>query len=253
MRIIYFLFTVLILTSCSQNFGYTNSADNYNDFSQNSLHEQDEMIQIESEVEKEIDVKYVKLEMKDFYIQESFLNYTIPDFLDEEQQQLYLCALSLFSVFNGSPMLIGDYPLLDGSYPMPNEMGTETIKIEDLSYLRVFGRYSKWLDFKEMMLSVYTEEYFPVVSNNCIEHNGNTFILDSVVGTPFYYDPQKEPDTFELIKTSDSQIAFFRYQYFFEAGNGNPILCIKYAIEMEKVNNIWYVDLFKKDCEIEIN
>lgn len=253
MRILHILLTVLFLTSCSQNFVFTNSTDNYDDYLQNESQKQDEKVQIESEVEKQTNVKYVKLGTKDFYIQESFFNYATPDFLNGEQQQLYLCALSLYPIFNGSPMLIGDYPLQDGSYPTLNEMGTETIEIEDLRYIRVFGRYSRWLDFKKMMLSFYTEEYFPVVSNNCIEHNGDTYILDSAAGTPFYYNPQKEPDTFELIKMNDSQIAFFRYQYFFEVDSESPVLCIKYVIEMEKVNDIWYVDLFKKDCEIEIN
>lgn len=252
MRILYILLTVLFLTSCSRGFVVTESTDNYDDCFKNESHKQDDNVQTGSDVENWSNVKYVKLENRDFYIQESFFNYATPDFLNEKQQQLYLCALSLYPVFNGSPLLIGDYPLQDGSYPMSNETGSEMIEIEDSRYIRVFGRYSKWSDFKKMMLSVYTEEYFSVVSNNCIEHNGNTYILDSSLGTPFYCDPQKQPDIFEPIKISDSETAFFRYQYFFETGNESPVLCIKYTIEMKKNDDIRYVDLFEKDCETEI-
>lgn len=252
MKVLYVLLAMLILTSCSLHFIFTlNTDDGSNSFHNKSLM-QDDVLQIESDVENHINVKYVKLGKGDMYVQESILGCATPDFLNEEQQQLYLYALSLYPIFNGAPMLIGSYPLQDGSYPVPDKMGTETLEIEGLRYLRVFGRFSKWSDFKEMMLSVYTKEYFPIISNNCIEHNGNTYILDSAVGIPFYTNQKKAPDTFELIKRNDSEIVFFRYQYFFEADNEDPIFGMKYTIVFKKVTDMWYVSLFKKDYEIEI-
>ena len=50
MRILHILLTVLFLTSCSQNFVFTNSTDNYDDYLQNESQKQDEKVQIESEV-----------------------------------------------------------------------------------------------------------------------------------------------------------------------------------------------------------
>lgn len=233
MKVLFVLLAMVILTSCSHELVLMNNSDAESGY-------------------LPIKTKYVRLGEGDFFVQEGILNYATPDFLDEEQKQVYLRALSLYPIFNGSPMLIADYPLQDGSYPASDKMGTEAIEIDGVAYFRVFGRYAKWSDFQNMMLSVFTEEYFPIISNNCIEHNGDTYILDSAAGTPFYSNMENAPDTFELVSKNDSEIVFFRYQYFFETGNENPIFKNKYDIVMKKIDETWYVDLFEKDCEIAI-
>lgn len=129
---------------------------------------------------------------------------SVPDFLDKEQQNLYRRAHAVYSMLHNSTTDI------DYRYP-PYGGDIKSIKINEINYIISQGRYKYWNDFKAMILSIFTQEYFDNLNKVrdghplFIEQNGILYYRDFTHGQdPFYY----EPDNFELIKQTKNEIYF---------------------------------------------
>ena len=122
----------------------------------------------------------------------------LPDFLDEEQQALYLRAKAIFPVFSG------DTTNIDSMFG--GEAGGESFEQVSVRYCISTGRYRQWADFMEMMRSIFTEEYIAELtgaetdSPAFFEKDGLLCYLEGARGSRFGY---QEPDEFQLTEETD--------------------------------------------------
>lgn len=134
-------------------------------------------------------------------------NLTVPNFLNEEQQNLYRRAYTLFPVFHGSTIQIDDFPLLEGQ--QKTEIKYTTYK--DMEYIISQGRYQNWNDFESLMLNIFTENYYHELiglnrkTPSFIEIDSKLCYIDAAMGSRLEY---VQPDTFALISKTDKEIKF---------------------------------------------
>lgn len=135
----------------------------------------------------------------------------IPDFLDEEQQNLYRRAFIIYPALVVVPDSLSDgFPLKDGTKP---DLTSEWIEVDGQKQHVVEGRYKNWNDFEAMLNNVFTKKY----SNELMEcgtdlitfinANGNLHFINggdggNVLGVPEYED-------FELVSKTDYEIKFY--------------------------------------------
>ena len=145
----------------------------------------------------------------------------VPDFLTEEQQNIYKQAVSFYHLELMPDVLDMErfFPLKDGQeYIAPNE-GSWTPDIaldDDKMYVKSIGRYRKWEDFEKLTMSVFTPEAFSKLNVNgqFMEMNGDLY-LSGATGMPRWgYSPAL--DTFNLISSSDNEIKFTVTQYYID-------------------------------------
>lgn len=157
----------------------------------------------------------------------------LPDFLDEEQQALYLRAREVF------PALSGDTTNIDRLFG--GEESGESFEQDGSRYLISTGRYRQWADFMEMMRSIFTEEYigeltgagtdFPVF----FERDGLLCYLDAARGSlPGY----QGPDAYELTGASADEISFNLIGHYEPLGGGE-IDTESYPIRMVLTEEGW--------------
>ena len=136
-----------------------------------------------------------------------------PEFLDEEQQDLYRRAGSVYThLFGGMTNEVeysDTFPL--GTYP---NGPAETFEDGEYTYVYSRGRYRNWADFEALVSGVFTEAFFdgkndagggyPIFR----EKDGRLCFLDLGRGTGdcrnFHF-----PDTFELLYQSEDEISFY--------------------------------------------
>lgn len=132
-----------------------------------------------------------------------------PDFLDEEQQYLYLRAKTIYSIIRKSTASI------DSEFPPEEQSGPvqyETAQDEDGSFYQIStGRYRRWEDFEAMMRSIFTEEYFytlieagserPII----FERDGLLCYLEADAGGRWGY---QTPDKYNLLEKTETSITF---------------------------------------------
>ena len=151
-------------------------------------------------------------------LSETDIDRPVPDFLDEEQQLLYLRACSVYPTFSGYPFKIDDtYPRKDGKtfdhwanhvyYPPENS--------DFMYYYAAQGRYEKWDDFVGMGTSIFTSVYFNQRSSCFLNMNGYTYIPDAEKGCGWGY--LSDTDTFTLISKSDTEIHFELIGHYYDA------------------------------------
>lgn len=140
------------------------------------------------------------------------LRQPVPDFLSEEQRQLFLHAYCAASEFlNGSGGL-DSFPLKDGSQP---SIEYETVEIDGRIYTLAQGRYRRWEDFEAMMDGLFTpeykreligidSEYGPIF---CPTEDGQLCYLDGGRGSDIFYDGI-ETDTYELVSQTEEELCF---------------------------------------------
>ena len=150
-------------------------------------------------------IRYVDADPPYQYMEED----TLPDFLTEEQKILYRQALSIFRFFSGNSMGINDFIVLQEGEVIHNTI----IQADNgYSYCQVNGKYRNWNDFHNMILHVFTEEYFDVLNRNSkgiekfIRIDGNTCAILADKGSVPGYGIV--PDTYELVSASEDEIVF---------------------------------------------
>lgn len=132
----------------------------------------------------------------------------VPDFLDGDQQALYRRAYALYFLFRGDTSAMESYPLPDGTYL--ERSGVDTVAINGMEYSVAQGRYKNWEDFRAVLLSVFTEEYFDEMNGKggteiYVDKDGTLCYLDAAMGSdPRYFGE----DTFELLSKTDTEIKF---------------------------------------------
>lgn len=140
----------------------------------------------------------------------------VPDFLNEEQTQLFqhtFCAAGSFLMACNTAG-VDDFPLADGSLAPREEY--ETIELDDMTYLVAQGRYRQWDDFQAMLDGLFTpeyqrellgldEEWAPIFRS---DEDGRLCYIDAGRGSSLEYDWCGMPDTYELTSQTEDEIRF---------------------------------------------
>jgi len=178
-------------------------------------------------------------------------NAAVPDFLNNEQVDLYRRALSMFFIFHGAPDGIDSaFPLPTGltqASPPSGSAATEN----GIQYYAVTGRYQMWNDFQAMCLGLFTQEYFDALNKapSFKDIGGYTYYADISMGGAFGYAPENSPDTFELVSKTDTSISFNLIGHYYEngvaasAGTG-PVTTQTFPITMVLTADGWRFSQF---------
>lgn len=162
----------------------------------------------------------------------------LPDFLDEEQQALYLRAKAIFPVFSGDTTNIDS--LFGG------EAGGESFEQDGVRYCISTGRYRQWADFMEMMRSIFTEEYIAELtgaetdSPAFFEKDGLLCYLEGARGSRFGY---QESDEFQLTEETEEEVSFDLIGHYLPVGGGE-IYTESYPIRMVRTEAGWRIAEF---------
>lgn len=127
----------------------------------------------------------------------------VPDFLTEEQQLLYRRASNLYS----HTRLGSDIEYAENT---PDLSEYETVQIGEYTYFISKGLYQNWADFRVVMCSVFSEDYWvrSVINNQYLkEYDGRLCFLDTSMGIGYFYD-KASTDTFQLELQTDTEIRF---------------------------------------------
>ncbi len=164
----------------------------------------------------------------------------LPDFLDEEQQALYLRAKAIFPVFSG------DTTNIDSMFG--GEAGGESFEQDGVRYCISTGRYRQWADFMEMMRSIFTEEYIAELtgaetdSPAFFEKDGLLCYLEGARGSRFGY---QESDEFQLTEETEEEVSFDLIGHYLPVGGGE-IYTESYPIRMVRTEAGWRIAEFAR-------
>lgn len=137
----------------------------------------------------------------------------VPEFLDEEQQDLFLRAFSAATFLRcGSYGVEDDFPLKEGQVRLPQD----EVVIDDMPYVVAGGRYARWDDFKSMMDGLFTPEYLEdalTLSDSSRPRftstgDGRLCFLDTQMGGDIEYGWCDTPDSYELVSQTEDEIVF---------------------------------------------
>ena len=142
---------------------------------------------------------------------------SVPDFLDEEQQDLYRRAWSVYVHVFGLDTTGVDYA---EQYPgdFPSEP-YESFEEGGYTYLYAKGLYRDWVDFDALLRGVFTDSF--ILEHNYLggeqkiymEKDGRLcFVAASKGGR--YWQNGYFPDTFELLYRSENEISFYLVGYY---------------------------------------
>jgi len=137
----------------------------------------------------------------------------VPDFLTEEQQDLYRRAHCLYqNMFGGVTYAIDlDFPAVE---TIEWEEPMEGFFVSgDYRYQPAQGRYQRWADFDGMIHSVFTDHFWKsrsTLSNGqpiYQDFDGRLGIVELERGSGNYYN-ENFPDEFRLEKQTEEEISF---------------------------------------------
>ncbi len=209
---------------------------------------QEEFIYTELTSAQNVDT-YVYIEGYEPPVYQAIFEEPVPEFLTEEQQNLYRRAKMLYPILRGRPISIDDFPRKDGIEHTPGygELYILPIDGEEFRFFPAYGRYENWADFREMGVSVFTEAYFEEISEVFFEIHEHTFYRDVAKGSRWGYVPEISPDTFDLVSQTDTQIEFdvigHYYTSFHPAEDEIPEE-IRYPVRMVLTENGWRFEQF---------
>ena len=170
-----------------------------------------------ADADKQIDDKDI--------ISETALLYTeLSDFLNEEQISTYKMAQYIYPLFNGVPdsintlhLIIADADLetiQDYLADAERQTNRSIHNINGLNYCVCIGEYQRLSQFKELCLSVFTEEYWTELNDTSwsvpqfVEINQKLYFVDISKGSIVGYNPTEYPDTYEVVCRTDTEICF---------------------------------------------
>lgn len=185
----------------------------------------------------------------------------VPEFLDEEQQNLLLRAYSAAGFLMGcSTGTVEEYPLADGSLPALD--GGETVTLDNgWTYRVAQGRYARWDDFQAMLDGIFTPEYQQellwqesadgerIAVFTRTEDGGMCFI-QADRGSDLEYDRAGIPDTYELVSQSEEELVFLLVGHYAvlesDGRESEPadVTTRTYPIRMERTDAGWRVAEF---------
>jgi len=150
-----------------------------------------------------------------------------PDFLKPEQRIVYEKAMKIFTEYFATGF--GGRTVLQ-----------ETITINDRTYQRMGGEYSRWDDFMAAIRSAFTEEWAVRVENGgvYVANNGSTYFLGADRGGNYF---SVGPDLFSLVSENEDRLIFqIIGQYDYEDGMG--IVREAYPVELVRTAAGWRVN-----------
>ena len=179
----------------------------------------------------------------------------LSDFLTEEQIALYETAGMIYPLFNGHSDSINILHLLlegasfeeQANYRVAYQNENDEIHmIDKTTYRPSYGEYDTFDEFKELCVSVFTEEYFeelnaPEPYSSFIDHNGKLYNIDAAKGGRFGYAPDEFPDEYELVEMSDEAIVFSVTGHY-KSSNVDPDFTLTeetFTIKMVLTENGW--------------
>lgn len=192
-------------------------------------------------------------------------NQPVPDFLDEDQQQLFLRAYSAAAFLMGCGTgVIEEYPLPDGS--LPDRSGpdwAQYVEYDGWSYLISVGRFRQWDDFQAMLDGLFTPEYQEELLHSEMgdgeslplfraTEDGLLCYLDTGRGSDLEYGWCDTPDSYELVSRTEDEIVFHLIGHYavldYDGETDMPVPVdeynIAYPIRMERTENGWRVAEF---------
>ena len=181
------------------------------------------------------------------------INTAVPDFLTDEQKDLYRRAYSIFPAFFGNADMIESFERNDEiEYGPITEKEAILIESDDgfIYYASpAKGRYEKWSDFDSMGLSIFTEAYWEKLSSQYRNINGVTYYPDTSIDRNSQYMPSLAPDTFELISQHDNIVIFNVICHYFDMNDiedcSEQAYCIKkFPIHIVNTVDGWRFSLF---------
>ena len=142
-----------------------------------------------------------------------FQQQPVPDFLDQEQQQIFLhgfCAAGCF-LLGCSTWGVEEFPLADGS--QPHLADSEEVELDGRTYVVAQGRYRQWVDFQAMLDALFTPEYQqelidPAFPRFRSTQDGLMCFIDESRGSDLEYDWCETPDSYELTSQTEDEICF---------------------------------------------
>lgn len=185
----------------------------------------------------------------------------VPDFLDTDQQALFLHAFEAANFLMGCETSYVDrFPFDDGS--MPDLDHFQTVELGGDLYVISVGRYARWADFKAMMDALFTSEYQEELLYFTRAHgtpqplftsteDGRLCYLDASRGSSLEYGWSGTPDSYQLVRRTEDEIVFDligHYAVLAEAPEGaeEPLIITgetteAYPIRMERTEDGWRV------------
>lgn len=184
----------------------------------------------------------------------------VPEFLEEEQQALFLHAFSAANFLMGcSTSFINNYPDREGNVPYSDALSNrETVERNGWTYYVAVGRYAYWDNFKAMMDSLFTQGYQEELLNASIgnsdpvprffsDEDGRLCYLEFERGSDLEYGWCDTPDSYELVSRTENEILFDLVGHYVhlssEVVDGKPVLLdeytLSYPIRMEKTEAGW--------------
>ncbi len=185
------------------------------------------------------------------------LSIPVPDFLGTEQQLLYRQAFAMYGhIFGASTESVDEWPAAYGFQP------GEIVERNGMQYTPSTGRYGRWEDFEEAVLSVFTPrlwaqrnswgEGVPVYT----DIDGRLYYIAAARGSYGYND--NFPVTFKLTRRTDDEIVFVMTGYYsepypregesFEERDARLAADYEYSIDfpmrLVKTENGWRFDEF---------
>lgn len=255
LKIVIALIVLLALTSCSH------SASNESD--EQPIQNTNDIESVESEEPIQFTYTECSLNDEDYVIidgygppiKKSTFDQPCPDFLTEEQQNLYRCAKELYYILTARPADI-QFP----SPGSPDSSRSTSTKVYFCTsdgfsgdFYAVRDRYESWDDFVEMGNSVFTEDYFrELYSVMFLSLDGHTCYREQtcspdLYNTPYYsvyYNWNDTPDTFALISQSDAEIVFEVTGYLYTSADRQNEAEVHLPVKMILTDNGWRVSLF---------
>ncbi len=178
--------------------------------------------------------------------------YPVPDFLDEEQRELYLRAMTFLpAAWGPSAYYIEDFlPRGDGEpfidchqYPHVTIYDPETGM--DLHYLICHGRYENWADFDDAGRFLFTAELWESVTGpgkRCAEYGGKTCVMDADAGSGGY---TPSLDRFELLEKTDERIVYRYTTFYLARGTFEVESAERVTVTMVKTTDGWRFASFR--------
>lgn len=183
----------------------------------------------------------------------------VPEFLNEEQQALFLHA------FEASSFLFCGTDGYEHFLPEAGtQMTTKYVVIDNMTYRVAQGRYARWEDFKAMMDGLLTAEYQDSLLNITIggisyplfisTEDGRLCFLETQVSSDLEYSWCDTPDSYELVSQSEDEIVFDIIGHYVhlssEVVDGKPVpldeYTLSYPIRMVKTDAGWRVAQFHR-------
>ena len=166
--------------------------------------------------------------------------WNVPDFLTEEQADLWRRARVLSGAFFSTDSFAESYPRKDGAPFIPG-----TLYADGDGWYACRGRWSNYYDFEAMMASVFSWSYWQDLKENHYRNeNGRLWAGDGVLPGRVGYLPDR--DRFELISSNDWTVDLWYYaSYALKLGEEDgPVETERYRITFVNSDLGWRLSSF---------